>query len=285
MEKYLNIMFNNQKGQTMLIVVLAIVIALTVGLSVASRSIVGIKTATEEANSQKALAAAEAGIERALQKLTETSSIDGAFELGEGTESTYSTSVASLSGRLLVLNGGNMVKKDEGIDLWFVSHNEDGTPDYLSSWSGDISVYWGEQGDECSQSQLTNTMAAVEIVVIEGTKDAPLLRRYVYDPCSTRRDVNNFDLADAGKAILGKTFSHGKTNIEVNQAMLAKVIPLYANAPVAIEVTSGSDLPSQGSVISSIGKSGTTERKVTVFQGYPTLPAEFFPNNFFYHNL
>ena len=275
----------NQKGQTMLIVVLAIVIALTVGLSVASRSITSIKTSTEEASSQKALSAAEAGIERALQKLTSTGSFEGSFELGEGTESTYLTTVASLSGRLMVLNGGNMVNKDEGIDLWFVDHNEDGTPNYSTNWTGVISVYWGEQDDSCSQDQLTNTMAAIEIVVIEGTKDSPFIRRYVYDPCNERRATNNFDVAEAGSTISNKTFSHGKTNIQINQGMLARIIPLYASASVGITVVSGLNLPSQGSVISSIGKSGTTERKVTVFQGYPSLPAEYFPNNFFYHNL
>jgi len=57
----------NQKGQALLIVVLVMVVALTVGLSIASKTIISLRTSTEEANSQKALAAAEAGIEQALK--------------------------------------------------------------------------------------------------------------------------------------------------------------------------------------------------------------------------
>ena len=58
--------FSNNSGQAILLVVLVMIVGLTVGLSVVSRSIVSIKTSTEEADSQKALAAAEAGIEKAL---------------------------------------------------------------------------------------------------------------------------------------------------------------------------------------------------------------------------
>ena len=59
--------FEKQKGQVLLIVVLVMIVALTVGLSLISRSITNLRTSTEEAESQKALAAAEAGIEQALE--------------------------------------------------------------------------------------------------------------------------------------------------------------------------------------------------------------------------
>jgi hypothetical protein len=272
----------NQAGQTMLIVVLAIVIALTVGLSVASRSITNLKTTTEEVNSQKALSAAEAGIEKALQKLTTTSSpITGTFDVGK---STFSTTVNSLSGVSMILSGGNLIEKDQGIDLWLVDHNQDGTPNYASPWSGTIAVYWGQSEDECVGND-SNTMAALEIVVISGNQASPSIKRYAVDPCQNRTDVNKFDLAEAGTAVSGKTFPYGRTNIQIVNGLVARVVPLYARTPVAVVVTAGQGLPSQGSVINSIGKSGSTERKVTVFQGYPSLPAEYFPNNFFYHNL
>src|SRR3990167_7914471 len=53
-------------GQILLIVVLAAVVSLTVGLSAISRTITNTRVTTEEANSQKALSAAEAGIEELL---------------------------------------------------------------------------------------------------------------------------------------------------------------------------------------------------------------------------
>ena len=57
----------NQKGQALLIVVLVMVVALTVTLSLVSRSVVDLKTSTDQADSQKALAAAEAGAEQAIK--------------------------------------------------------------------------------------------------------------------------------------------------------------------------------------------------------------------------
>src|SRR5579885_3559975 len=56
-----------QDGQAFLIVVLVMVIALTVGLSIASRTITNLRVSTEEENSQKAFSAAESGIEQALK--------------------------------------------------------------------------------------------------------------------------------------------------------------------------------------------------------------------------
>jgi hypothetical protein len=39
--------------------------------------------------------------------------------------------------------------------------------------------------------------------------------------------------------------------------------------------------PPQGSVITSLGTSGTTQRKINVFQGYPEIPAEYYLYNLF----
>jgi Tfp pilus assembly protein PilX len=57
----------SEKGQMLLIVVLIMVVALTVGLSIAARSLVNLKIATDDENSQRAFSAAEAGIERLIK--------------------------------------------------------------------------------------------------------------------------------------------------------------------------------------------------------------------------
>src|SRR3982751_5271728 len=65
----------NEKGQALLIVVLVMVVALTVTLSVVSRSIVNLKTSTQQTDSQKVLAAAEAGVEQSIQSKAPVSSL------------------------------------------------------------------------------------------------------------------------------------------------------------------------------------------------------------------
>jgi hypothetical protein len=273
-----------QKGQTMLIVVLAIVIALTVGLSIASRSIINLKTTTEEINSQKALSAAEAGIEKALQKLTSTQTpITGSFDVGK---STFSTTVDSVSGTNILLNGGNIVNKDQGVDLWLLAHDQSGIIDYSSPWSGAINIYWGQRDDTCVSGE-ANTMAALEIVVVSGTQATQSLKRYTVDPCQNRADTNQLNKIDGNPdpegTVSDKFFPYSRANIQITSGLVARIIPLYASTPIAVVANPG--LPAQGSVINSVGKSGATERKITVFQGYPSLPVEYFPNNFFYHNL
>lgn len=258
-------MKNNQRGQVLLIIVLVMVVGLTVGLSLASRSIVSLRTSEEEVSSQRALSAAEAGIEQVTK--TSTSIANGSFL----NNSTYNTSITQLSGSSFLVNGGNPVLKDDGSDVWLSDYSTDSAKLYLNPWSGNISVYWGKDNNGCNQ-------AALEIAVISGSKAAPVVKKYAFDPCITRSNSNNFTAASPGGSVSGETFPFGAT-ISITNGLIARIIPLYAETPIG--VSAGSALPAQGSIITSVGTSGDTSRKVTVFQGYPTLPSEYFPYSIF----
>src|SRR3972149_4690052 len=112
--------WERQKGQVLLIVVLVMIVALTVGLSLISRSVTNLRTSTEEAESQKALAAAEAGIEQALKSGT----APAGENLGSN-KTTYSTNVTALSGTKFMVNGGNSVPRDDGADVWLSNYAND----------------------------------------------------------------------------------------------------------------------------------------------------------------
>lgn len=251
---------NAQRGQALLIVILIMVVSLTIGLSVASRSIVNLRTSTEEENSQRAFSAAEAGVEKAI---TTGTGITAAQDLGNNA-SIKEVSVGEVSGTEFVLNGGNMVEKDQGIDLGL---SED-YPNYTESQTvSNLNIYWGSQGDTCPNS------AAIEVIVLSGSSNSPQSKRYVYDSCTRG---NNFTPAQTGpySDIPGKTFQYKAQVGTINNGLIARVVPLYANTPLGI--SSGTSLPPQGKVIQSTGASGGTERKITYFQGYPQLPVEFF---------
>jgi hypothetical protein len=49
----------------------------------------------------------------------------------------------------------------------------------------------------------------------------------------------------------------------------------YLNTTVSIFPEDGQSIPKQGIIITSLGKSGTATRKVTVLKTTGTLPAEF----------
>lgn len=283
---------DSQKGQVLLIIVLVMVVSLTVGLSVALRSVTNLRTSTEEENSQRAFSAAEAGIERAMSTgcVTPTPPGTGCVAIADSftNNSSFSTSVVSESGDKVLLNGGNFIEKNDGIDVWLINHISDTTPDYSSPWSGNrITIYWGSSSDDCTLGS-TVTMAALEIVVISGTKDSPVSTRYAYDPCPDRRSLNQFDSpSSGGGTVNGKTFEYKKT-IDITSGLVVRIVPLYAKISIGVTGCNAGGqnctaLPSQGKKIESVGISSTTTRKIIVFQGYPSLPSEFFPYVFFSH--
>lgn len=263
-----NLKLHNQSGQALLIVVLVMVVALTVTLSLVSRSIINIKTSTDQANSQKALSAAEAGIERTLKSGTSIAS--GSFE--NNTE--YSTTITQVSGSSgFLVNGGNIVLKHEGATVWLAPYAN--PINFGSVWSGNITINWEDSQDSCDNDGIND--AAIEVVLIRGTNINNLItERKAFDPCDTRRGQNQFSPPTAaGNTIDGTTFAHSAVINGIANGILIKVIPLYSNSKIGI--SSSVPLPNQGTLITSTGTLETTERKVTLFQGYPELPAELFP--------
>ncbi len=268
--------FAGQAGQILLIVVLAAVVSLTVGLSAVSRSITNTNVTTEEANSQKALSAAEAGVEQLIQQKNPATL---ANELSD--DSGFSAEATPIKGSQFKLNGGNQVLKDDGADIWLTAYpNFTGTP-----WIGTLRILWDDNGagSSCSTTG-ANINPAIEAVYIYGAnKNSSSMARVAYDPCPSRG--NGFinpptNLSDAERTADGKVYSQA-FDLNVAQGYIVRVIPLYANAVMGARVLSGPDFPSQGHIIDSVGTSGNTKRSVRVFKGYPKIPIEYFPYNLF----
>lgn len=260
-----------QRGQILLIVVLVMTIALTIGLSVATHTLTSIRTSTEEENSQRAFSAAEAGIEKALQEGTGSSS--GSFT----NNTSYQTALITLSGVDVLLNNGTFILKDDAADLWLSTY-----PGYSNPWTGSVTIYWGTSSDVCDPDERVNTMAALEIVLLSGTSGAPSVAHFPADPCGARAAINNFEPIPAGGGIVGnKTFAYKKT-IVVTSGLLMRVMPLYSSATVGVKGCDGQNnncsiLPSQGTLVTSVGTSDTTQRKIVGLKENPKLPIQIFP--------
>lgn len=270
-----------EKGQALLIVVLIMVVVLTVGLSVASRSITNLRITNDDENSQRAFSAAEAGVESALKSecTIETCSFAGDFTENQ---SVFRTTVTPIVGTQFIVRGGVQIRQDEGADVLLSDYSADPTQAYTTNkWSGTVTVYWGET-DPC-------TDAAVEILVLHGVdKDDPQLNRYVYDPCDARRETgptpNNFTEPGGAGSVNSKDFPYSAsiTIAPGSPGLLMRVVPLYANAVIGIKCTSPGcgAFPVQGKQIESIGESGEadgrTQRKISFVQSYASIPSEFF---------
>lgn len=266
---------NSQRGQVLLIVVLIMVVALTIGLAVASRSITNVRTSTEEENSQRAFSAAEAGIERFLK----TPCTSGCSNINDNFSEnvTYSASASVVSGAEFLIHGGSQIPKDNGADVWLSDYSTIPADMYKNQVSTALTFYFGESANACEN-------AALEVMVIYnnpgGVALSPATKRYAFDPCDSRRSANNFDVVSGGGTVSSKDFQHSVV-VNINNGILVRVIPLYQSAVIGLKACDADGvicnaLPSQGKNISSLGKSGQTERKITFYQGYPELPTEFF---------
>lgn len=266
---------NKEAGQVLLVVVLVMVVALTVGLSVLSRSITDLRNSVDEENSQRAFSAAEAGIEHFLKN---TCSGTTRCTVGEGTNNNISlgnnatlfAEATPIAGDKFLLNGGAVIAKDDGIDLWLSDYSDDPALMYQNRWNNNVAIFWGDPSvDDCDN-------AAIEVIILSGITTANATsKRVTADPCQPRRQTNNFSPSSSGGESVGGVSFRYKMTINIADGLIARIVPLYKNAQIGVS-GEGFSLPQQGSVITSTGTSGDTKRKISLVGGYPGLPAEFF---------
>lgn len=259
--------FSIQNGQALLVIVLVMVVILTVGLSVAARTIINLRSSTEEESSERAFSAAEAGIERALISTSTNPISDNSF----GNNSGYTANITPISGPQFLLNNGSIISQDNGVDIWMVGHKSDGTPDWFNgSWSGTLTLYWG--------TAACPNVAAVEVIVLSGTSVGSLTsRQYAFDPCSARRTGgtgNNFSASASVSQIISPLTLLNSATITVTNGQMARVVPLYTNDYIGVNAPGLT--VEQGRSVSSTGNVGNTQRKITAFKGWPSLPDEYF---------
>lgn len=254
----------SRDGQMLLVVVLTMIVALTVGLSVVSRTITNLKISKQSEESQRAFQAAEAGIEQALQSATASSGLEFS------NNASYSTTITDTGGTNFLLNAGEIVDQDTGIDLWLSTY-----PNYanqLCSSSCNITLHFNPSEQSCDAGEGNNTRASLEVVLLSGNVANPTVNKYLFDPCPSR--TSGAANVGSGAAIDGTTFQHGVI-IPVVNGIIMRVIPVYNSTKIGI--TSPVSLPSQGTIIESVGESGETTRKVQYFSSHPQIPLEIFP--------
>lgn len=263
---------NYQRGQVLLLVVLLITVVLTVAMSLMTRSITNIRLTSEEDQSKKALAAAEAGIEKTL--IANSAITNGTLT----NNATFTTTFTELNSNAYLMNNNQIVFKDQGADIWLSDYSDNDSQLYQNPWIGTLDIYWGSSSNTCNASESVNTMAALEVLVFTGSRNNPVARRYAFDPCSSRRSLNGFSSVSSGTTINGRSFAYNARITLSSPGLIARVIPLYANTYIGVR--GNPILPSQGIVILSTGISGQTTRTVSVLKEHPSLPAEFMSYTF-----
>ena len=297
--------YKNEKGQALLIVLLAMAVILTIVLSISSRSITEIKMSEYEESSARALSAAEAGIEEVL---IAGSDLSGTLP----NNATYTTTVKLItpSGNAFVYPEG--IEAGESVAFWFVSHNPDG--DLICTgeacFQGDkMRFCWGSSGVPESALEL--------IFFYDSDANRPWeppdkdfsnvkVKRLAYDPLSaTRTPSNNFSATDTSTTctLSGAVFAYQTPEIDLSNTfngicdpsitagcLLMVKARLFYNEDnkqlIGISTpNSVGPLPPQGAQIDSTGSFSDATRRVNVYRSYPSPPDVFDSAIFSYSNI
>lgn len=264
---------NKQSGQILLIVVLSMVVALSVGLSIASRTISNLNISKQNEESQRAFQAAEAGLERAVRQVYTGGDTTPIAEGSLGNNSNFNVDIKSEPSSQIQLNGGDTIERAVGLDVWMSNY-----PDFASPYTGNVQLYWGQRNQDCGKTG-TDYPPALEVLLIHGNHDNPQLLREVFDPCGRISGTNSGIVTENPPEFMGTPYKYRATfpsSGTMTSGLLFKVIPIFNSTRMGIEGLNG-NLPAQGSVITSTGTAGDTVRKIQYFQSYPQIPNELFP--------
>lgn len=239
----------DNRGQVVLVMLLFMAVAMTVGVTLAEKTVTDSKISHREEVSTKTFNATEAGIEEALRGIL----------AGQLTPTPFTLDNVSVSTQINRLNTGQDFAYPEAFEageyglFWLREHNADGTLNEAAGYSNNIiNVCWN--GD-----------VAVEIMFFyKDTSTAKYaLARYSYDPNGVRRLENGFSAPSSSCSDLGMTHFAGLTGLTTNKTPLLLVIrPFYDSTELGVD--GNADLPAQGYEVISSGSRESVSRKIKV---------------------
>lgn len=258
----------HQKGQALLIAVMLLTTAITIVLAVSFKSTTDTKTAKLEEESQKAFAAAEAGIEAALQVGSGTVALSG-LNVPSGFTGQATVDTTSVKPTFVT----PLVQKDEQYTLYVSDYNKT-TGAFSNPWSGNLTFYFGQSGPSCSG---TRTAPVLEITTVSSTDT---VTRKLIEPCSPGVG-SDISATQSNYTVDGTTFTYkADSSITVSASKVILIRSLYAPTSIGVD-GNGVNLKVQGASATSEAHSpsGVTKR-VSLFQSYPQIPSDFFVTSF-----
>lgn len=279
-----------QAGQTILILILLMTVALAIGLSIVQKSLVDVSTASKVEQSSRAFSAAEAGIEKALISSPTPFPLPNNSQVVEITNTGLLPQTAIPPSRQAPLEigsiGSPITAKDDIAQVWLADYNSSANPPaifYDPSPNRYLDVYWG------SISSQDKTALLLTLIYWDGSIYQSR-KWYLDDATATRDPANGFDtVACSGNYALAgyKCFKTLGDGAGVNNGALpsglmllrARLLYNQATQPFAVWAvgTCGTacSLPPQARILTSTGVSGETQRRVQVYQFNKVVPPFF----------
>ena len=260
---------NMKKGQVLLIVVMLLATALTVTLTTTYQSVTETQLSKLEEENQKALAAAEAGIEAALNQKT-TVNIGSLPNL------------SNFSGQAVIQTTQSnqfitpLLQKDEQYTFYLANYNSQNKTLGSNSTAQDINLCFGS----------SSFNPALEITLI---KSDGVVKRYAINPHNPQGSTiiqngvssSSFTNCPPNNPPFTNQYLIRASSIDNNTQLLIVRVISNQNGSTRIGFKATNPFPLQGTTIISTAKTQTgVEKKVQLFQSYPQIPAEFFVTSF-----
>lgn len=273
----------NSGGQALVLVLLALAVVLVIVLYILSRTITDISSSSSSSSAISAFSAAEAGVEQALvgspTGVATTGTVgninsanSGAADIAAASYTTTSNPVGKNATSFVFpvsLNSG------DNMTLWLKS--QDSSSDFAGST---VKICWGKVGTESN----SGTTPAIEAVLFYGGASSAKIFRATYDPnAASRSPSNSFAAATVATCTIeGQVFPFSAT-LSIPSATYPSpqfmFVRMFYNSdttqPVGFDSLSASTFPTQGILVDSSGSSGESNRRVSVFQGWPEVPLPF----------
>ena len=267
-----------ERGQVLLIVIMLVATVITVVLSMSFQSTTDTKLAKLEEESQRALAAAEAGIEAAIKEKTNVSFGTGSLTNLGGF--TGGATIASLTSEEFLTP---LLQKDEQYSFYLSTpaNNPPNDPDFTTLTPAynnkDLTICFGA----------ANTQTAIEVAVL---KQSNQIKRYVVNPVEgtvvsnalSGSAVNSGNCPNNSPAFSSKYVVPAADLGTDSLLLIVRVINASQSSyKIGFKAVSGTNLPLQGKTISSQATSTSgVSKKIQLFQSYPQIPSDFFITNF-----
>lgn len=238
-----------QSGQVAVVVLLIMVVLLTIGLSLATRTTQELFLSDQQSESARVFNAAESGIEQALSEVA----------VGQGTLTIDGVTVAYNVTGSSTLN----TRVPEGASV----HID------LTGYNNNITIQWATEADCANRASLVAHVFYSDAGTIR-TKVIPFR-----PSCSTHQADNFFNGTNINPANPFRhqyiiTASNPVTHSSLPpNALFMRIKPVYAD--VDLRVSGGNTFPTQHHIVSSTASyaEGGEQRKIEVSRTLPTGPA------------
>ena len=233
----------NNSGQALIIMLLVMAAAITLGLAASRQVTTDIRVSTQQEESARAYSAAEAGIERAL-------SDGGEQSLVVDTNVTASVEKITLGETNRVI-WPHVVNAGEGVIFWLQGHTDDGSLNPAVRYTSNVKICFDNNSGDIEPA----------IVAALFYEDGSSVSYFAYDAVESRRGDNKFaatsgsncSLTDS-KQSLTKDFAYSVTiNAGVTNPVFLWVRTAYADSWIGFESSSG-NFPAQGHLYTSTGQ-------------------------------